>query len=81
MAGANQGSGGTGALLLRASFSCSPLPLGAGNLGEFDIPMGGQYDKVVTGCLGIRAFQGDGSQMESPGGGGTSLGIPKRYLE
>ena len=50
--------------MLRATFSHSPLPTG------------GPYVKVVTGCWGIGVSQGDMSQMEIPGGGGTSPDIP-----
>ena len=79
MAGAIQ-SCGTGAFLLRANFSCSPLPLGAGNLSELAIPIEGLYDEVVTGCWGTRVSQGFRSQMEGPGGGATSPGIPLKEV-
>ena len=68
MAGAIGGACGTRPLMLRAAFSCSPLP------------MGGLYDGVVTGSLGIGAFHGNVSQMEIPGGGGTSLVIPPKEV-
>ena len=42
--------------------------------------MGGLYDEVVTSCWGMRASQGDVSQMEIPGGGGTSLDIPPKEV-
>ena len=42
--------------------------------------MGGLYDGVVTGCWGIGVFHGDMSQMEIPGGGGTSLDIPPKEV-
>ena len=54
--------------MLRAAFSRSPLP------------MGGLYDGVVTGCWGIGASHGDVSQMEIPGGGGTSPDIPPKEV-
>ena len=56
--------------MLRVAFSHLPLP------------MGGLYDGVVTSCWGIGVSHGDVSQMEIPGGGGTSLDIPpRRYSE
>ena len=55
-------------LMLRVVFSCSPLP------------MGGLYDGVVTGCSGIGVSQEDVSQIEIPGGGGTSLDIPPKEV-
>ena len=54
--------------MLRAAFSHSPLP------------MGDLYDGAVTGCSGIGAFHGNVSQMEIPGGGGTSLVIPPKEV-
>ena len=55
--------------MLRAAFSHSPLP------------MGGLYDGVVTGCSGVGAFHRNVSQMEIPGGGGTSpVILPKEVL-
>ena len=55
---------GTKALLSRAAFSHLPLPTG------------GLYDGLVTGYWGIGAFHRNVSQMEIPGGGGTSPDIP-----
>ena len=52
--------------MLRAAFSCSALP------------MGGQYDGVVTGGWSTGACHGDVSQMEITGGGGTSQDIPPK---
>ena len=54
--------------MLRAAFSHSPLP------------MGGLYDRVVTSCWGIGVSHGDVSQMETLGGGGTSLDIPPKEV-
>ena len=54
--------------MLRVAFSHSPLPTG------------GLYDGVVTGCLGIGVSHGVVSQMEIPGGGGTSLDIPPKEV-
>ena len=54
--------------MLRAAFSRSLFP------------MGGLYDGVVTDCWGIGAFHGDVSQMEIPGGGGTSPNIPPQEV-
>ena len=54
--------------MLIVAFSRSPLP------------MGGLYDGVVTGCWGIGVSHGDMSQMEIPGGGGTSLDIPLKEV-
>ena len=54
--------------MLKAAFSCLPLQ------------MGGLYDGVVTGCWGIGAFHGNVSQMEIPGGGGTSPDIPPKEV-
>ena len=63
------GTGGTGGFLLRRAFSHLPLP------------MGDLYNVVVTGCWGIVASHGDGSQMKIPGGGGTSPDIlPQEVL-
>ena len=42
--------------------------------------MGGLYDGVVTGCSGIGVSHGDMSQMEIPGGGGTSVDIPPKEV-
>ena len=42
--------------------------------------MGGLYDEVVTGCWGRRVSQGDRSQMEIPGGGGTSPDRPLKEV-
>ena len=42
--------------------------------------MGGLYDGVVTGCWGIGVSHRDVSQMENPGGGGTSLDIPPKEV-
>ena len=64
MVGAMGRHGGTRASLLRATLNCSPLHLG------------GLYAEVVTGCWAVRVSQGDRSQMDIHGGGGTSLGIP-----
>ena len=55
-------------LLLKVAFSCLPLLLG------------GLYDRVVSGCWGIEVSHGDVSQMEIPGGGGTSLDIPPKEV-
>ena len=52
--------------MLRVAFSRLPLP------------MGGLYDRVVTSCWGIGVFHGAVSQMETPGGGGSSLDIPPK---
>ena len=54
--------------MLRAAFS------------HLALPAGGLYNGVVTGCCGIEAFQGDVSQMEIPGGGGTNPDIPLKEL-
>ena len=68
MASAIQGTCGTEALMLRVAFSHSPLP------------MGSQYDGLVTGCWGIGVSHRDVSQMEIPGGGGTSPDIPPKEV-
>ena len=54
--------------MLRVAFSHLPLP------------MGGLYDGGVTGCWGIGASHRDVSQMEIPGGGGTSPDIPPQEV-
>ena len=54
--------------MLRVAFSRLPLL------------MGGLYDRVVTGCWGIGTSHGDVSQMEIPGGGGTSPDIPPQEV-
>ena len=40
------------------------------------LPTGGLYEGLMPGSGGIRAFHRNGSQMEAPGGAGTSLDIP-----
>ena len=68
MGGVICGTCGTGAFLARVAFSYSPLPTG------------GLYGWLMTGCWGIGAFHGKVSQMEIPGGGGTSPDIPPREV-
>ena len=40
------------------------------------LPTGGLYGGLMPGGGGIGAFHGNGSQMETPGGAGTSLDVP-----
>ena len=64
MAGAIGGACGTRFLLLRMAFNHSALPMGA------------LYDGLMPSGEGIGTFHRNGSQMEAPCGGGTSLDIP-----
>ena len=45
-------------------------------LSQLALPMGGLYSRLMPGSGGIGAFHRNRSQMEAPGGAGTSPDIP-----